>query len=132
MSELTVKDLNEYTIEELLDVPNMDWDETRDDFDSIIIIPTDQKHDSGFRCMEFVGCIGHKPIARMSGCSDVVHINGIGGYGKSKKYNQLIPATGWSIDCLNTSGLLRLFVDPETKIENSAALSSFEVFAIKK
>lgn len=131
MSELTVKDLNDYTLEELLSVPDMEWNEIRNDFDSLILVPTEQVHDTGFRCMEFVGCIGETPVAKMSGCSDIVHIGGIGGFNKFPIGSRIIPV-GWSIDCLNKTGLMRLFVDPTHKLENSSALSSFEIFASPK
>lgn len=51
-------------------------------FRSLVIIPTDEEHDSGYLCMEFV-TVGKndEPIVRMPGCSDVLNINGIGGYG---------------------------------------------------
>lgn len=47
---------------------------------SIVILPTDDMHDSGYRCMDFVAVNrDHKPICRLSGCSDVLHLDGIGG-----------------------------------------------------
>lgn len=92
-------------------------------------------HDSGYRCMDFVA-VSEKgePICRLSGCSDVVHIDGIGGFGDRwlEKYGTVpkrIPPSGWSIDCLAKSGLLRLF--PSTrKIKCGMALSSFEIYAV--
>lgn len=131
MSELTVKDLNDYTLEELLNVSDMEWDEIRNDFDSLILVPTEQVHDSGFRCMEFIGCIGNRPIAKMSGCSDVIHIGGIGGYDKFPIGSRILPV-GWSIDCLNKTGLMRLFVDQPHKIENGSSTSSFNIYSNKK
>lgn len=90
-------------------------------------------HDSGYRLLDFVACKGDKPICRLSGCSDVININGIGGYGNSwlekfKKVPKMIIPIGWSIDCLPKSGLLRLFC--EKKLIAGNALGTFEVFAL--
>lgn len=93
---------------------------------SLIILPTRRKHDSGYRCMDFLAVdASDKPICRLSGCSDVLHIDGIGGFGKPSNYNFVVPK-GWSIDCLGKSGLLRIF-GPKT-ITATEALSSFCVF----
>jgi hypothetical protein len=91
-------------------------------------------HDSGFRRMDFVACKDGKPICKLSGCSDVVHFDGIGGFGYdwAHRYGtvpRLIPPSGWSMDCLARSGLLRIF--PNTRrIHVGLALSSFEIYAV--
>lgn len=97
-------------------------------FESIVIIPTDELHDSGWQCMEFVGVDENmEPVVRMSGCSDVIHIDGIGGYGKwADKIPRSRPIQAWSIDCLPKSGYLRLFCHGKIDVGND--LSSFEVF----
>ena len=100
-------------------------------FRSLVIIPTDEEHDSGYMCMDFVAVDGHgEPIERLSGCSDVLHINGIGGYGNwraTEGIPTLVKPVSWSIDCLPKSGYLRLFCG-ET-LTCGDALSSFEVYA---
>ena len=95
----------------------------------------DGMHDSGFQLMDFVACRDNVAICRLSGCSDVLHLDGIGGYGKDwlKKYNcvpDMIEPVGWNIDCLPNSGLLRLFT--HGKLTVGQALSSFEVYSQKK
>lgn len=90
-------------------------------------------HDSGYRCMTFVAVKNNKPICRISGCSDVIHIDGIGGYGHRwySKYSgvpKMVPPTDWNIDCLAESGLLRMF-NGERNILCGASLSSFEIYA---
>lgn len=102
------------------------------DFDSLIILPLRAKHDSGFRCMDFVAAKKNKPICRLSGCSDIVHLNGIGGYGYNwlEKYNAVpnkVDTIAWNIDCLPKSGLLRLFTWKKKLIAGDA-LSSFEIY----
>lgn len=96
-------------------------------FNSLVILPMDYLHDSGYKCMDFIAVDdNNEPICRLSGCSDVLHLDGIGGYGK---YNGRIaenrPIEGWSIDCL-PCGLLRVFC--KGWIEAECAVSSFEIF----
>ena len=62
----------------------------------------------------------------MSGCSDIIHLDGVGGYGKRETVNTLlIPPKGWCIDCLE-SGLIRIF--SERKLKSGAVLPWFELF----
>jgi len=104
--------------------------------DSIIILPLKEMHDSGYRCMDFVAVKDNKAVCRLSGCSDVIHIDGIAGLGKDwlKKYGTVpktVPPAGWSIDCLPKSGLLRLW--PQSmRVSCGPALGSFEAFAEPK
>lgn len=134
----TTKDATDMTRKEIENVPQLDWDETVE-CSSIIIIPgnINDIHDSGYRCMGFVLCNEKAhPFGKISGGSDVVHLDGIGGFGEDwlEKYTRvprLTPPTGWSIDCLKVSGLIRLFPLGKT-IRVGAALSSFEIWAIEK
>jgi len=90
---------------------------------SIIILPSQHLHESGYRYMDFVAVNGTKPICLLSGCSDVVHIDGISGRAKGNTVSR------WSIDCLPKSGLLRIW--PASKrILCTEAVSSFEIFAV--
>jgi len=106
---------------------------------SIVILPMDGRslHDSGYRSMDFVALDQKEiPICRLSGCSDVIHINGICGFGDLSsgsfaEFPKLIPPISWSIDCLPKSGLLRLFA-AGCKLKCGDALSSFELFAVKE
>jgi len=159
-----MKDINYMSKEDFKKLPHRKWDE-KIICDSIIILPADfdwfswikywikyflakilklekpeifeinHMHDSGYRCMDFVAVKGRKPICLLSGCSDVIHIDGIGGYGKDwleeygKVPNKILPS-GWSIDCLATSGLLRMW--PKGEIYCDTALSSFEIYCMKE
>ena len=81
--------------------------------------------------MDFVAVTEKNKMIRLSGCSDVIHIDGIGGYGKDwyrvfGSVPECIPPKGWSIDCLPKSGLLRIFCDKYMECDN--ALSSFSVY----
>ena len=126
-------DINNMTRKEFDALPESDWNNDIGTFTSLVVLPTRRKHDSGYRCMDFVAVKDGEAMCRLSGCSDVIHINGIGGMGgfdtKAKTWDlvkgNLHPS--WSIDCLPKSGLLHLFCS--YKIRAGSALSSFEIFA---
>ena len=107
--DMTRKDFNK--------VPKRDgWAKDIGEFRSLVIIPLDYKHDSGWMCMDFVAVNEEgEPICRLSGCSDVLSFDVIGGRGKR-----------WSIDCL-PCGYLRLF--SQSTLTAGPALSSFEIYA---
>jgi hypothetical protein len=88
-------------------------------------------HDSGFRTMDFVAIKDRKPVCLLAGGSDVIHLDGIGGFGKDwlDKYHtvpKMVPVSGWNIDCLPKSGLLHLWGHKEMVCDSG--YSSFEVF----
>jgi len=83
--------------------------------------------------MDFVAVKDNVPFIKLSGCSDVINFDGIGGFGKDYYKTgipTLVPPKSWSIDCLRKSGLLRIF--SYSKLQAGEALSSFELFSIKK
>ena len=151
------KSVNEWTRKDFEALPHREWNEELT-CDSIVIMPakfpwywriknwwvTKVKergyppypvHDSGYLCMDFIAVINGEPKYRCSGCSDVVHIDGIGGFGHKwlDKYGgvpDMVPPGDWSIDCLRTSGFLQLFC--RKKILVGMALSSFEIYAVKE
>jgi len=101
--------------------------------DNLVILPLKTRHDSGYRCMDFVACNGDEPVCRVAGGSDVLHIDGIGGMGNWNpriEYPRTVPTKAWSIDCLPKSGLLRLIVGHAFKIKCGMALSSFEAYGV--
>ena len=112
------KKLSEYTREEFLAMENFGEDQK---FTGIIIVPTDDLHDSGYRTMKFILTKRGSIVGAVSGWSDVVHINGIGGYGRNWEHTmttQMVPRTAWSIDCLPVSGCVRLFTDKLCRAED--------------
>ncbi len=127
------KDINEMSKKEFLELPYAKWDEEYE-FDSLVIIPhtKEDMHESGYRCMSFCAVKGDKPLFLLGGGSDVLHLGGIGGFGydwlsKYKTCPKLVPPTGWSIDCIPKSGLLRIFCGISGLI-SGRGLSSFELF----
>lgn len=131
------KSLNDWTRKELEALPHRkSWSEDVI-CNSLVILPLRRKHDSGYACMDFVAVMDDNPMVRLSGCSDVVHIDGIGGYGERTNrigmgLPSVLPIRAWSIDCLK-NGLLRLFVSNGNgwnHIKCGASLSSFEIYSV--
>ncbi len=132
------KDFTEWSRKEFEALPRASWDNHEvGEVDSLVILPTRRKHDSGYRCMEFVTIQKGKPTYIVSGCSDVIHLAGISGdnvghhnFDRDMLYERIdkgiSPRVCWRIDCLPVSGLLRLFCEKQLYIGQS--LSSFEVF----
>lgn len=129
------KGYNEYTLEELRSLDYfLDVGEV---FDSVIIVPMDYLHDSGYRCMKFILCNDYKDeiVGVVGGGSDVIHLDGIGGYGLN--YSEGLatgksPCVGWELDCL-VCGCLRLFTSGKMRmtLRDGIICSSFEVYSIK-
>ncbi len=117
------KDVSAYTRRELEALPTREWNSDVGVIDSLILLPLRRYHDSGYRCIDFIAVKDSKPFCRLSGCSDVLHIDGI-----SASLNRR-PRGIYSIDCLKKSGLFRIW-NTDGKIEVGSALSSFEMFAV--
>lgn len=107
---------------------------------SIVFLPTRREHDSGFYIIEMIAVDrNNKPVCRIAGSTDVVHLDGIGGYGISIRQQPPTlenpsPNThpsGWTFDCLKKSGLLRMWSFSGV-IKIGPALSSLEVFSLQK
>ena len=102
---------------------NLEYSEPKGDFNGIVIVPTSEMHESGFRCMKFALTRGEEVVGCVSGYSDVVHLNGIGGYGKLVADIEKVLRTNtvrridWSIDCLQNS-LIRLFCSHDLEIDD--------------
>ncbi len=125
-------DVNNMTKKDFLKVKHRkSFNENIGAFDSLILIPTRRKHDSDYMCMEYIAVKNNKPLCRIGGYSDVLHIDGIGGYGKRGVpilEDGKINIKGWSIDCLK-SGYLRLFTMQNGSLTCGCDLSSMEVFS---
>ena len=131
--------INDMTRKELDALPYREGLGDKIEFTSMVILPGRIKdmHESGYRCMDFVAVMGEEPICRLSGCSDMIHIDGIGGYGKDwlERYGTvpaMVNRTGWSIDCLRKSGLLRMWPSSRRMTTCDYPSSSFEIYALKR
>ena len=103
-------------------------------FNGCVIIPTGEKHHSGYMCMKFALMHNDRVVGCVGGYCDIVHINGIGGYGMYTTDNYLmrvksrrVPLVAWCIDCL-PNGLLRLFSDRGLTIDDIIC-SDFQLYA---
>lgn len=115
-------DYETVTLEELL---SLDYQDTTDTFNSVIIVPLDgELHESGYRKMKFILVKKDGTVAGVvGGGSDVLHLNGIGGYGKGSmitnyawKYGK-VNVIDWCIDCLPVCKCLRLFSSKKLEVE---------------
>lgn len=135
------------TKEDFNQVPHLDtyadWEKLAPnghlEFDSFVIVPVYNEdgeidlHDSGWGCMEFCLIDRHdEPIGKVGGGSDVVNLDGIGGYGDTwlrfTDNRRTIPVHGWSIDLL-PCGYLRVWTRRTLYIRNGIICSNFEVFS---
>jgi hypothetical protein len=133
-------DYTHWTIEQFkaLPEPSSFTNEEVGLIEGLIIIPTDKLHESGYRLMEFVTIQDGVPTYRVSGCSDALHLGGIGGYNIGR-YNcdnmnilihrEKMPRLAWQIDCLPISGLVRLFCGKKMYLGES--LSEMGIFVIE-
>ena len=101
------KNLNEYTIEEFREMELFGEDCL---FNNVVIVPMDELHDSGYRCMKFILCHHEDIVGVVSGWSDVVYPNGIGNHGLSNDWS-VTQNIGLRIDCLVKSRCVRLLMD---------------------
>ena len=110
------------------------------EFKSFVVIPVEKEdgtielHDSGYGCMEFclVNC-DDEPIGKVGGGSDVVHLDGLGGYGADWLYRfqgvpRLIPIHGWTLDLL-PCGYLRVWSRRTLFLKDRYVCSNMEVYS---
>lgn len=131
-----MKEFTKWTRKEFesLPTPKSYTNEEIGEVDSLVILPERHYHDSGWRCMSFVTIQNGVPTYRISGCSDVIHLGGIGGHNiksTDRIKSQTVPNADWHIDCLPVSGLLRIF-SGKYKLYVGASLSDFELFYKEK
>lgn len=65
-----MKDVNSFTRKKLLDLPHKNWDSTKI-YESILLVPTRKKHDSGWHIICIVGCNKQKPVEIAGYCDDI-------------------------------------------------------------
>ncbi len=80
--------------QELLAVPKRKWDEELEDVRGVFVIPNRKKHDSGWRCMDFVAEVGEDlQLVRFGGYTDAVTFHG----------------SNFHMDCEMASGLVHIW-----------------------
>ena len=108
-------------------------------FTSFVIVPMNYDHDSGYRCFKVILMNNSEDevIGIIGGGSDVINLDGIGGYGLREPnvpwVKDITPRVDWSIDCLSESGCIRVFTSNRRLCLNTNVIcSAIEIFSIKK
>lgn len=81
-------------------------------FSRVIIVPQEDIHDSGYSMMSYVLVKEGEIVGKIGAGADVLHIDGIGGYGEWDSIHEIptmVPVRSWCIDCLPTSKCASLF-----------------------
>lgn len=109
-----MKDVMNNTYQDFLD---MEYKKPEKQFNGFVIVPMGYNHDSGFGCMKFILVKGFEIVGVIGGGADVVHLNGIGGYGEyGTRFDEALathmsPRVGWSMDFLPESNCVRVLCD---------------------
>ena len=101
LSDLSV---NDWPKKALLALPRRDWDDVEPLYDSLLILSTGKRHESGWAVGAIIGCREGKPVEICTTCSDDIEW-------------KLPPATAWGpnkeytigqfrMDCAKRSGAL--------------------------
>lgn len=104
-------------------------------FNAFVIVPTGDLHESGWGCMKFIFLRDREIIGAASGWSDVINLNGIGGYGlnyEESMRTQKVDRVSWSIDILPNSGCVRVFSDSHYLEYDHLICSSFQIYTKEK
>ena len=116
----------EITEDNMKDLPKLQTYNDESLYDAIVIVPTDEIHDSGYRCMTYVFCKKDKAVGIINCGSDVLHLDW-GSY--IDPLEQEKTSRGWSIDC-TPNGFLRIF--NHSGIKNMGGCSSYCVYKVKQ
>ena len=108
----------------------------KEPFSSVIIVPMNETHDSGYMCMKYILAVGSRIVGVLGGSSDILHINGIGGYGMTDTFEEVmrtqkVDRVDWRIDCLLFSNCIRLFSD-RLCVTDRFFGSDFSIYPLKK
>ena len=113
-----MRPFKQWTRKEFEILPDIsELDNCPEEADSLVILPTNNLHDSGYRIMYFAVISDNKPICKIAGYSDVIELS------SHSPFKQFAPL--WHIDCLEVSGLLRIYCDVPIKFYEG---STFEVY----
>lgn len=105
--------VTDYTREELLEIKNF---KSGRPYNAFVIVPTGEMHDgsiNGWMDMKVILLDCLTIVGAISGHSDVINLNGIGGYGLDLEKTAKTGKTdriGWNIDILGKSGCVRVFL----------------------
>lgn len=127
--EVMNTDIMKLSLKELRKLKNF---RPKENFNGIVIVPMKENHDSDFSCMKFVLLKDYDIVGVVGGWSDVIHINGIGGYGNKLDLDNPRKGYGWSIDCLPVSKCTRLFIHEDKELYADNFIGSDFIFYVKE
>jgi len=116
---------------DLLALPHRDWNKTTE-YDSLYLVPTGKKHDSGYSIIAIIGCNKNIPIEIAATCDDICW----GFPANHPYYNAFLETRGYRAhimrtDCEFPSGILRIWASGEHYFKGRfrvhASLSSTDV-----
>lgn len=128
-------DIMKATKKDLLALENFEPTET---FNQIVVVPTNHKHESGWGCMKFVLLKSDSVVGVVGGHSDIIHFNGIGGFGEYPDDFNLSLKThktdvfAWKIDCLPKSKCLRIWCSGHKNFKIEGLVCSDFEFVVSK
>lgn len=109
MTDPEPKHIGNMTRKEFLAVPSRaNWRETVE-CDSIVLIPTRQKHESGYRKIIAVACKGGYPLCRVTSVSDRLDLVGYDYLTTDRMAPLKSVVESWRIDCLPKSNLFNIW-----------------------
>lgn len=119
------KTLNDYTRKELLALPQRAWDKETI-YDSLLVIPSNEKHDSGWAYINIIGVVEGKPTEIVTTCSDDIEWKS-----PAPKMYEDFALGQIRTDCAFKSKALN-FWSREYQFKVGCALSSITVELLKK
>ena len=70
-----MKSINDYTKKELMSLKHREWNNVSSLYDSVLILPNKEAHDSGWSTMTIIGIVNQVPIEICGSCSDDIEWN---------------------------------------------------------
>lgn len=129
-------DLRLYTKEDFKKYDHLyisQFGENENNIYGLVIANTGDKHDSGYNCIRVYALDNNNEILGvLTDYSDVIHFNGIGGYGKENNWNSpisnLVERKSYCIDLL-PCGYFRIFKDRSHPFDFSDFIGSdFQIY----
>ena len=105
---------------ELLKLPQRDWEKITQ-YDSILIVPSGSKHDSGYMMIAIIGMVGNEP-KEICGYPDDISWD-------YTDYKQAYECTGVRTDCYYPQGILHFWAR-DTSFQVGESLSSITIKVI--
>ena len=120
------KPLNKYLRKELISLPVRKWD-VESEYDSVLLLSTGKKHDSGWAIMIIIGVVSFVPTEIAVHCCDDIEwkMPDMKRYGSGLSIGQL------RMDCAYKSGALHAWSE-NVKFKVGIALSSTTIELTKK